>query len=89
MAAKARRKVEMVRVRFTPQAWINDYAVTVHADGPIEFEIPVRDARGPDGKWLSNHDYPSDVLKDHENAPMWIRRHRGPFEIEILHGEEV
>jgi hypothetical protein len=80
--------MKTVKVQFTPQAWINDYAVTVDAAGPTVFEVPEADAKGPDGEWLSHHDYPSDILAQHRNAPRWIKRHSGPFEIEILHEEE-
>jgi hypothetical protein len=67
-----------MKVRFHPQAWINDYAVEVDAHGDTEFdvgEIP------PD---IADNTYESDQLQGHPNAPRWVRDWSGPFWIEIL-----
>lgn len=73
----------MVKVQFTPQAWVNDYAIDVDPEGETEFEIPVADAMIDGRLRKDNHDE-TDVLKDHPNAPRWIKQFAGPFYIEIL-----
>lgn len=80
-------KPKKVRIRFTPQAWIRDYATEVDPQGPREFEVPVRDAQNEQGEWLPDRSYESDILREHKNAPKWIRQWSGPFEIEILHSQ--
>ena len=77
-------QAKMVTVRFTPQAWIRDYATECDPEGPREFTIPERDARDDTGQRLPDRSYESDTLKEHENAPKWIQEWSGPFEIEIL-----
>ena len=68
----------MTKVRFHPQAWINDYAVEVDAEGPTEFEV------GEVAADVRDDSYPSDNLRDHENAPQWVKDWGGPFYVEIL-----
>lgn len=75
--------VPTVRVRFIPQAWIRNYAVEVDPEGAAEYDVPARDAQDTDGQWLRDHDYASDALKGHDNAPAWIWDWSGPFEVEI------
>lgn len=77
----------MVTVRFTPQAWIRDYAIECDPAGPQEFAIPLKDAHDDKGQRLPDRSYESDALKDHRNAPKWIRKWSGPFDIEILWDE--
>jgi hypothetical protein len=74
---------DTVRVRFTPQAWIKDYAYDIDPEGETVFEIPIADAM-INGRLRKNNDYETDALKSHPNAPEWIREFRGPFEVEIL-----
>jgi hypothetical protein len=76
---------ETVTVRFIAQAWVRNNAIEVDAAGPTTFEVPVADAQDTDGYWLPDHDYTSDVLREHHNAPEWIRNWSGPFEVEIEH----
>jgi len=78
---------EMVRIKVIPQAWIHNYAVEIDADGPTEFLVPIKDAQDKHGHWLKDRSYDSDVLIKHRNAPKWLRRHSGPFEVEILYPE--
>ena len=73
---------KMVRVRFVPQVWINDYAVTADPQGPETFLIPAEDAKNG-RRWLKDHAYESDSLRTHPNAPAWIKNWPGPFEIEL------
>lgn len=74
---------DTVTVRFVPQAWIRDTAIRVDPVGATTFEVPAADAKDTDGNWLPDHDYPSDRLREHANAPDWIREWSGPFEVEI------
>jgi hypothetical protein len=76
---------QAVLVRFTAQAWIDDYAVTVDPQGPTTFRVPIADAQGADGRWLESHSDQSDVLRTHRSAPQWVQDWTGPFEIELEH----
>ena len=76
---------DTVTVRFLPQAWVNDYAITVDPVGPATFTVPAGDARDADGDWLEDHSDASDRLRTHEHAPEWIRDWSGPFDVEIEH----
>ena len=72
---------DTVTVRFIPQAWVNDCAIQVDPAGPTTFTVPAGDAHNVDGDWLADHSDASDRLQTHENAPRWIRKWSGPFEI--------
>lgn len=74
------------KVRFHPQAWQDDYAVPVDPEGETEYEVPIKDATDEEGKIYPDDDPRSDGLKDHENAPDWVKEWQGPFYITI---EEV
>lgn len=67
----------MAKAIFHPQAWINDYAVDVDAEGETEFDV------GDVPAGMRDNDYPSDELHAHENAPEWVKEWAGPFWIEI------
>lgn len=67
-----------MRVRFHPQAWINDYAVAVDPEGETVFEVGDLPAD------MKDDSYESDELHTHENAPQWVKDWHGPFYIEIL-----
>ncbi len=76
-----------LRVRFTPQAWMNDHAVEVDAEGPVEWDAsPV----GIDALQSSGNPDLSDALAyepwftDDPATPAWIRAWTGPFHIEVL-----
>lgn len=85
LALGAHHPEAMVTIRFTPQAWIRDQAIEVDAQGPHTFQVPAGDARDHAGDWLPGHSDASDALRDHANAPAWIRAWSGPFEIDIEH----
>lgn len=68
---------------FVPQAWINDYAVTVDAEGPTEWDCSAYMAALPDDaareaaqEWDT---YPSDNVRNDPAAPAWVRDWSGPF----------
>ena len=67
----------MATAIFHPQAWVNNYAVEVDAEGPIEWEV------GEVADDLEDYTYKSDELRYHANAPDWAREWHGPFDIEI------
>lgn len=71
-----------MRVRFHPQAWVNDYAIEVDPQGKAEWEV----GDVPDG--IADDTYESDEFRSHDNAPQWARDWTGPFYVEILRGEE-
>ena len=75
-----------VTIRFIPQAWVDGWAIPVDPAGPTAFLVPIADAQDADGKWLPDRDDGSDPLREHPNAPEWIRGWPGPFEIEIESG---
>lgn len=64
------------RIHFTPQAWLNDNAISVDNDGDSWFIIPAMpEGVDPDG-------YEFDSLQQHLNCPAWIREWSGPFEMD-------
>jgi hypothetical protein len=74
-----------VTVRFLPRAWIENHAVEADPEGSTTFAVPATDAKDAEDNWLPNHDAASDGLRQHDNAPEWIRNWNGPFDIEIEH----
>lgn len=73
-------------VEFHPQAWVNDYAVEVDPQGPTQYEVEDSDI---ESGWESDT-YETDALKDHPNAPEWVREWQGPFwvDVDFWHTEE-
>lgn len=64
------------RIHFTPQAWLNDHAISVDREGDTSFIIPAMpEGMDPDG-------YEFDRLQQHLNCPTWIREWSGPFEMD-------
>ena len=66
-----------VTIRFRPQAWIDDDAVDVDAEGATEFEVPAKAIEGIKPRTCN-----ADRLRDHKNAPKWVKEWHGPFEVE-------
>jgi hypothetical protein len=67
----------MVTITFRPQAWIDDYAVDCDPEGETTFEVEEEILRG-----LEPHTYEADELREHKNAPQWVKDWPGPFEVE-------
>lgn len=74
-----------VDATFEPQAWMNDYAVAVDADGPCSFDatdfvlrtlLPALAAKDANPQKILNF---GDALIESPNAPGWIAHHSGPF----------
>lgn len=72
----------MWEVRFTPEAWVNNYATAVDCEGPNVFAISDRDAAHALGHAHSGGDW--DYLSQHCDAPSWIQSWRGPYTIELV-----
>jgi hypothetical protein len=67
----------MAKAIFTPQAWVNDYSIQVDPEGPTEWEVE------DEHLGLQPDTYESDELRDHPNAPAWVRDWSGPFYISV------
>jgi hypothetical protein len=84
---------------FSPQAWVNDYAIEVDAEGPQEWDCTAFVMQDPEYLAKQIGYRPSDDITDewgvldnddqfkHDPAaPEWIREWRGPFDIRIREG---
>lgn len=85
---------------FQPQAWVNDYAVDVDAQGEQEWDCTdflnretvfqhqifedVEDKILDEGTWLDSHDW----FQLDPNAPGWVRDYDGPFTITVRYRTE-
>ncbi len=70
-----------IRCTFTPQAWVNDYAVEVDPQGETVWEMSVEDVP-------KSGTYDSDNLRDADEAPEWVKSWSGPFEVYVEPVEE-
>ena len=68
----------MAKAIFHPQAWLNDWATDVDPEGPTDYEVG-----GVPGD-MEDNSYASDRLRDHDNAPDWVKEWSGPFWVEIV-----
>lgn len=71
-----------LRCTFIPQAWIDDYAVRVDAEGERIWEVDVE----AKPEW---HSHESDALREAWGAPAWVKEWAGPFEVEFEVIKEV
>ena len=71
------------KARFTPQAWINDYAVDVDPEGPTDWELTDAEAQRalPEAQSAGAD---LDYLQNHPGAPDWARNWHGPFRIDLI-----
>jgi hypothetical protein len=80
-----------VSARFTPQAWVNDYAVGVDPEGPRVWNatayarkhtayVIAMLARADDTHDVLDYD---DVFRHDPAAPAWVRDWHGPFDIHL------
>lgn len=73
--------------RFFPQAWQNDYAIDVDAEGPVEWDVTDYLNSLPEEqreKAMEGDSYESDELRYDPNAPDWILHWQGPFAIHVV-----
>lgn len=71
---------------FTPQAWINDYAVTVDPQGPTTWDVTdYMLSATPEvfAETMKPDCFASDLLRENSNAPEWVRDWTGPFFITV------
>ncbi len=68
---------------FQPQAWINGHAIDVDPDGETHWDIAEYEAhKALPEAMAAGADL--DYLREHPNAPQWVRSWSGPFRIEII-----
>lgn len=74
-----------VTARFHPQAWVNDYAISVDPEGATEWDVThLVVAAGRDkAQMMGDDDYASDALREEHDAPRWVREWSGPFRVEV------
>lgn len=66
---------------FKPQAWIDDDAVEVDAEGDRTWSIGNLTEAQIDALHLDSE--ARDNLRFHSNAPKWVRDWAGPFEVYV------
>lgn len=68
-------------VRFQAQAWINNYAVDVDAEGETRWPLSVPDLAKAQAAVEAGNDL--DFLRESSTSPIpaWVRNHSGPSEI--------
>jgi hypothetical protein len=71
---------EGARVKFFPQVWSDNRALT---GDPIAFEVPIEDVLDEDGHLLKDNSGATDRLKEHEAAPDRVALWQGPFYVVI------
>lgn len=90
--------VRRLVARFVPQAWINDYAVDVDAEGDTTWDVTDEFARLPrsyrDGLLAEIDEHGSaldtdDALAEDPAAPAWVRAWSGPFSLWVSYAPEA
>lgn len=77
--------VRRIIATFIPQAWVNDYAVTVDPQGATTFDVTetilrIGEARA---RALRDDQHETDELRTHAAAPQWVRDWHGPFAVNV------
>lgn len=85
--------MKQYRATFHPQAWQNDYAVPVDAEGPTTWDVTPEYLTGLLGTGTPNNwkladvlepdTYASDDLRFDPAAPQWVKDWGGPFYVEV------
>lgn len=75
----------LVTLRFRPQAWVRDYAISVAPENPDTWQVPkaLLLERFPTIDDWSESDEDRDAMRHEGNAPAWISEWPGPFEIDL------
>jgi hypothetical protein len=70
---------------FTPQAWVNDYAMSVDPNGPTTADLTDHIAAMGEAamRELRDDDYDTDDLRHAPGAPAWWAEWSGPFYIAV------
>lgn len=89
-------KTIKILAHFTPEAWVNDYAIEVDAQGDREWDATsaALALKADDldallagiGRWDEVTDF--EDLKDEPNAPEWVRNWHGPFTLRLRFQED-
>ena len=79
------REGRRIKATFIPQAWVNDNAIEVDAEGDTVFDVTYLIlAMGKDKALLIEDGRDSsDELLRAETVPNWIREWKGPFRVEV------
>ena len=74
-----------ITAEFTPQAWVNDYAMNVDPEGPTKWNVTddILKMDVDDIRQLADDDYQSDDLRNLPLAPQWIRDWSGPYYVTV------
>ena len=77
-----------VNLRFRPQAWVNDYAISVDPEHPDTWDVPLAMLlkRFPTEQDWNDHHNDRDDMRFEGTASQWVRDWSGPFEVEIADG---
>lgn len=79
-----------VSLRFRPQAWVNDYAISVDPEHPDTWDVPLAmllERFSTEQDW-NDRDNDRDDMRFEGTAPRWIRDWPGPFEVELAEGQD-
>ncbi len=81
---------EIVTLQFRPQAWVNDYAVSVDIEHPDRWTVPLPLLleRFPTEQDWRDRDEDRDQMRHEGDSPTWLRDWTGPFEIDVADGED-
>ena len=79
-----------IHATFTPQQWQSNYAVTVDAEGPTDWDVTDEIvAMGREAALaLKDNSDASDDLARSPSAPEWIRNWSGPYYVEVAQSIE-
>jgi hypothetical protein len=75
--------MKRIIAEFVPQAWVNDYTITVDAEGETKFDVTNRILEMGREAALALRDdtYETDNLRD--LAPTWAQDWGGPFYVRV------
>lgn len=85
LRARDYRQGRRVKATFVPQAWVDDHAVDVDAEGPTTFDVThIILAMGKEAALqIQDNRDSSDVLRESDTAPSWIVNWQGPFVVRV------
>lgn len=72
--------------KFTPEAWVNNYAISVDPQGPTQWDCTADvNALPHDIRYrvLAHGGHERDQLARMSGAPLWVQNWSGPFEIDL------
>jgi len=74
-----------ITAEFTPQVWLNDYALAVEPQGNTVFDVTdaVLEMGRDKALALKNESYEADALRTSQHAPEWVKDWPGPFYVDV------